>query len=90
MLRDSPAVILLKPGARNIERTIMGNAGVADPLAADELEELYELSASESDSDDDEDYDDEDDDDEDDEDEDDEDEDDEDDDEMEPEGMPQE
>jgi hypothetical protein len=85
MLRDSPAVILLKPGARKIERTIMGNAGVADPLAADELEELYELSASESDSDDDEDYDDEDDDDEDDEDE-----DDEDDDEMEPEGMPQE
>ena len=82
MLRDSPAVILLKPGARNIERTIMGNAGVADPLAADELEELYELSASESDSDDDEDYDDEDDDEDD--------EDDEDDDEMEPEGMPQE
>jgi hypothetical protein len=40
--------MLLASGQETNERTIMGNASLADELAtADELEELYELNASE-------------------------------------------
>jgi hypothetical protein len=47
-------------GGRENERTIMGNAAVVEELAGiDELEELYELNASEEEPEDDEDYDDE-------------------------------
>ena len=47
MLRVSPEFILLAPGARKSERTVMGNVAVAEELAGlDELEELYRLDAS--------------------------------------------
>jgi hypothetical protein len=75
MLRVSPGSY--PPGVRKSERTIMGNAAVAEELAGiDELEELYRLDASESEPEDDEDDED--------------DNDGDDDDEMHPEGMPNE
>jgi hypothetical protein len=50
MLRVSPAFILRGPGN---ERTVMGNAAIGEELAGiDELEERYELNASESDDED--------------------------------------
>jgi hypothetical protein len=51
-----PACILLVPGGQESERTIMGNIAAAEELtASDQLEELYELDASESEPEDDED-----------------------------------
>ncbi len=65
MLRVSPGIYPSAPGGQVIERTIMGNAAVAEVMAGTEdLDELYKLSASETepeaDEDDDEDDDDED------------------------------
>lgn len=54
MLRVSPEFILLAPGARKSERTVMGNVAIAEELAGlDELEELYRLDASETEPEDD-------------------------------------
>jgi hypothetical protein len=54
MLRVSPEFILLAPGARKSERTVMGNVAIAEGLAGlDELEELYRLDASETEPEDD-------------------------------------
>ena len=62
MLRVSPERILLAPGAMESERTTMGNVAVAEELAgSDELDELYQLDASETEPEDDEDDEDEDD-----------------------------
>jgi hypothetical protein len=56
MLRVSPVLVPLGPGARRKERIIMGNAALAEELASsEELDELYKLDASESDPEDDED-----------------------------------
>jgi hypothetical protein len=56
MLRVSPRIYPSDTGGLKIERTIMGNATVAEELAGiDELDELYKLSASETEPEDDED-----------------------------------
>ena len=60
MLR-APVIYLPGTGGRSHERTIMGNLAVAEELAgSEELDELYKLDMSDTESDDDEDGEDED------------------------------
>jgi hypothetical protein len=62
MLRVSPRIYSFDLGDQKDERIMMGNLAVAEELlGSDELDELYKLSASESDPEDDDQEDDEDD-----------------------------
>jgi hypothetical protein len=55
MLRVSPGYLSFCAGGQVNERTIMGNAAVAEVLAdTEDLDELYKLSASETEPEDDE------------------------------------